>query len=64
MVDEAVRVTDQERIEMRSPLAREDALVAGTSAALVPRALPRDELPSARPAADQRRDSEGSTSSA
>jgi len=46
-VDEAVRVTDQEMIEMLYHLAREDALVVGTSAALnvraayqVARALP------------------------
>ena len=37
-VDEAVRVTDQEMIEMLYHLAREDALVVGTSAALNVRA--------------------------
>jgi len=46
-VDEAMRVSDQEMIEMLYHLAREDALVVGTSAALnvraayqVARALP------------------------
>ncbi len=37
-VDEAIRVTDQEMIEMLYHLAREDALVVGTSAALNVRA--------------------------
>jgi cysteine synthase A len=37
-VDEALRVTDQEMIEMLYHLAREDALVVGTSAALNVRA--------------------------
>jgi cysteine synthase len=37
-VDEAMRVTDQEMIEMLYHLAREDALVVGTSAALNVRA--------------------------
>ncbi len=38
VVDDAVRVTDQEMIEMLYHLAREDALVVGTSAALNARA--------------------------
>jgi cysteine synthase A len=37
-VDEAMRVTDQEMIEMLYHLAREDALVVGTSSALNVRA--------------------------
>ncbi len=37
-IDDAVRVTDQEMIEMLYHLAREDALVVGTSAALNARA--------------------------
>ena len=37
-IDDAVRVTDQEMVEMLYHLAREDALVVGTSAALNARA--------------------------